>query len=447
MNRGSQWLPLSVPMKLLVIISSVVLTLSLTSCSVSKRTSSLKNLDSLWTSVTFGNHHAGLMLYDPDRKQTLYAHNAERYFVPASNTKLFTFYAGLKTLGDSVEALRYLVRNDSLIFWGTGDPTLLNVNVPSSKALEFLARRPEKLFYWPGHFPQRPFGSGWAWNDYQDYYQPEISALPVYGNVVRFLASDKLAINAIPQSFVLEKDTSHATFQVRRNWMSNQFTGTSGVVPAHFEQHVPFQTSSVLTTQLVSDTLHKRITLLPSFSTKVYQSLSSISVDTLYKHMLQPSDNFVAEQILMLVCSKIEQPFQSKTAIDYVLKNHLTDLPDRPNWADGSGLSRYNLFTPKSIIRLLEKMYTEYPAERIFPLLAIGGQAGSIKNAYKSADGKPFIFAKTGSLSGVYNLSGYLLTKSGKTLLFSFMNNNFNRPTSEIRRDMERILTQIREKY
>ncbi len=434
-------------MKFLFAGSTLVLLFSLVSCSVHKPTASLQKLDSLWTSPAFGNHHAGLVLYDPSSKQTIYAHNAERYFVPASNTKLFTFYAGLKTLGDSVEALRYLVRNDSLIFWGTGDPTLLNVNVPSTKALEFLEGRSERLFYWPGHFEQKPFGNGWAWNDYQDYYQPEISPLPVYGNVVRFSAPQPPALNIAPPFFTLEKDTSHAAFQVHRSWLSNTFTGTSGPVTNAFEQHVPFQTSPALTAQLLSDTLHKEVTLLPLFSTKVYQSLSSISADTLYKHMLQPSDNFVAEQILMLVCSKLQQPFQSKTAIDYLLKNHLSDLPDRPNWADGSGLSRYNLFTPRSIIRLLEKIYTEYPAERIFPLLAIGGQSGSIRNAYKSVDGKPFIFAKTGSLSGVYNLSGYLVTKRGKTLLFSFMNNNFNRPTSEIRRDMERILTQVREKY
>lgn len=434
-------------MKLLVITCSLLLTFGLASCSVSKRTSSLKNLDSLWTSATFAHHHVGLMLYDPALKQTIYAHNAERYFVPASNAKLFTFYAGLKTLGDSLEALRYLVRNDSLIFWGTGDPTLLNINVPSANTLDFLANRPEKLFYWPGNSIQKPFGSGWAWNDYQDYYQPEISDFPIYGNVIRFSATAKAEIRIVPNAFVLKKDTSRAVFHVRRDWLSNTFTATSGPLSATFEQHVPFQTSPALTAQLLSDTLSKQVTLLPVFTTSVYQSLASISADTLYKHMLQPSDNFVAEQILMLVCSKLEQPFQSKTAIDYVLKNHLADLPDQPNWADGSGLSRYNLFTPRSIIRLLEKIYTEYPAERIFPLLAIGGQAGSIKNAYLSTDGKPFIYAKTGSLSGVYNLSGYLLTKSGKTLLFSFMNNNFNRPTSEIRRDMERILTQIREKY
>ncbi|MFT4033624.1 MAG: D-alanyl-D-alanine carboxypeptidase [Siphonobacter sp.] len=418
------------------------------SCTVTRHPVAPKQpLDTLWTSAVFANHHAGLALYDLDNQKTIYEHHSERYFVPASNTKLFTFYTGLKTLGDSVEALRYVVRNDSLIFWGTGDPTLLNINIPSRKALEFLGSRSEKLFYWPGNFQQDFFGLGWAWDDYNDYYQPELTAMPVYGNVIRFKAKPDRSLEITPATFGYFTDQAGDTFRIQRDLTENRFHGNPAPVTPTYEQHVPFRTSSELTVRLLQDTLKKPVQFLPDFSGSGYQTIQSVAVDTLYKHMLQPSDNFLAEQILLLSASKQQHPMESKVAIDYMLNTYLADLPDKPGWVDGSGLSRHNLFTPRSIVMLLQKLYREIPRERLFPLLAVGGQSGTLKSSYRPVDGKPYIFAKSGSLTGCYNLSGYLITKTGKTFIFSFMNNNFNRSTSDIRKEVERILTAIRERY
>nr|MBP6540039.1 D-alanyl-D-alanine carboxypeptidase [Saprospiraceae bacterium] len=60
---------------------------------------------------------------------------------------------------------------------------------------------------------------------------------------------------------------------------------------------------------------------------------------------------------------------------------------------------------------------------------------------------KPFIYAKSGSMTGVYNLSGYLITNSGRKMVFSFMNNNFEGKVSEIRKTVEKILMEIRMNY
>jgi D-alanyl-D-alanine carboxypeptidase/D-alanyl-D-alanine-endopeptidase (penicillin-binding protein 4) len=96
-------------------------------------------------------------------------------------------------------------------------------------------------------------------------------------------------------------------------------------------------------------------------------------------------------------------------------------------------------------VQLWEKIYTLVPQERLFTLLAIGGKKGTIRNYYKES--KPYIFGKTGSLSNNHALSGYLVTRRGKLLIFSFMNTHFATSTGEVRNNMQAILHRIYEAY
>jgi D-alanyl-D-alanine carboxypeptidase/D-alanyl-D-alanine-endopeptidase (penicillin-binding protein 4) len=113
-------------------------------------------------------------------------------------------------------------------------------------------------------------------------------------------------------------------------------------------------------------------------------------------------------------------------AINFALENYLYDLPDPPNWVDGSGLTRYNLITPMSTVALLEKLYSLLGEEETLALMPIGGVRGTISGRYRAPEGQPpFVYAKTGTLSNNTSLSGYLYTDSGRRLTFSFHNNNF----------------------
>ena len=149
---------------------------------------------------------------------------------------------------------------------------------------------------------------------------------------------------------------------------------------------------------------------------------------------------------MLLQCAGVlSDSLQQEIAIKYLLKNGLADLPDKPKWVDGSGLSRYNLFTPRSIAVLWDKLYTLVSEQRLFSLLAVGGQSGTIKNWYKHDT--PYIFGKTGTLSNNHILSGYIRTHKGRVLIFSFMNNNFLVNANDVRKRMEQILFTIYNKY
>jgi serine-type D-Ala-D-Ala carboxypeptidase/endopeptidase (penicillin-binding protein 4) len=100
------------------------------------------------TSPVFKQNHTGFALYDIEKKSIVADYQSDRYFTTASNVKLYSFYAGLCMLGDSVPALKYTSRNDSLFFCGTGDPTLLHPDMPSSKVLSFLKNWNGKLFWY-----------------------------------------------------------------------------------------------------------------------------------------------------------------------------------------------------------------------------------------------------------------------------------------------------------
>ncbi|MBK8500888.1 MAG: D-alanyl-D-alanine carboxypeptidase [Saprospiraceae bacterium] len=153
----------------------------------------------------------------------------------------------------------------------------------------------------------------------------------------------------------------------------------------------------------------------------------SLPADTIYTAMMQHSDNFIAEQLLLTISGYLSDTMQTTLAIRDIKKNHLAPISDQLQWYDGSGLSRYNLFTPKAITTVLTKIYSILPIDQIKHIFAAGGVTGTIANWYKNENGPPFIYAKTGTLKNVHCLSGFIFTDSGNTLIFSFMNNNFRK--------------------
>lgn len=394
------------------------------------------------------HNHAGFMIYELEQKKELYTYQSHQYFIPASNTKILTFYTALTILGDSIPALRYREQNDSLIFWGTGDPSFLYEETHNSgKVLELLQQREKKLFLVDVPLYTTPLGPGWSWDDYNFAYSAERSAFPISGNIFSVThTGQSLSVYPSYFSYQVTIGDSIEKADVIRDVGSNKVVFSPGNgIASQTKWKIPFKTGSQLTAELLSDTLKKEVTVLKKFKHDSSKIVYSVPVDSLYKTMMQESDNFIAEQLLLVCAGVLRDSLKPEIAVKYMEQHHFTDLPDALVWVDGSGLSRFNLNTPRNIVKLWEKIYHQVERERLFNLLAIGGKTGTIKNWYKNDP--PYIYGKTGTLTNNHCLSGYLITRKGRTLIFSFMSNNHPTSVRVVRAEMEQLIKLLYEHY
>lgn len=392
--------------------------------------------------------HVGICIYEPATGKYWYNYQGEKYFVPASNTKLPACYAAMKYLGDSLAGLEYSVDDSFLLFRGTGDPTLLHPDFRNQRVLNFLKNERRSLVLTEADFKDNRWGAGWGIGDITQSYAPERNEIPVYGNVLRIFKKGD-TILSIPKLNRSQVQIAHPvnwsiSFE-RPSLNENIFTSISS--NRNFtSQEIPFVTGNFMAAlTFLMDTLKKEI-LLPetSVAKRRWAKLYSQPTDSLLKPMMHRSDNFFAEQSLLMVSNEFLGVMSEAKIIDTLLKTDFKDLPQKPRWVDGSGLSRYNLFTPQDFVFILTKMKNDFGMERIKTILPTGNE-GTLRGRF-AADSN-YIFAKTGTLSGVVSLSGFLYTRKNRLLVFSVLVNNHNSSAGEIRRAVEKFIESIREKF
>ena len=442
--------------QLLILTHSLLI---LTSCSVTKQISQSAKADVL-DAKALQTAHVGISIFDPSTNKYLYNYQGDKYFVPASNTKLPTCYAAMKYLGDSLVAALILENDTALLIIPTGDPTLLHPEFKTQPLINLLKKEKRNLYINNDNWQEEALGSGWSWNDYDQDYMAERNSFPVYGNVLNWTQeinerNKPPLVYSIPETNwdVTFYDTEKAkAFSVARNIGTNSYTITQGMEKKRTIS-IPFITNGVQSSlELLKDTIFREITNIDlnkiiSIQHGVKNELKKIHsqpTDSLLKPMMHRSDNFFAEQSLLMVSNEVLGVMNDAKIIDTILKTDFKDLPQKPRWVDGSGLSRYNLFTPQDFVAILNKMKNEFGMERIKVILATGG-TGTISSYYKADSG--YIYGKTGTLSGVVAFSGFLYTKKGKLLIFSTLVNNHQATSTEVRKAMEKFLQGVRNRY
>lgn len=386
-------------------------------------------------------HFVGFILQEESGK-VVYAQNPDIHFVPASNTKLLTLYTAMNILGDSIPAFKYTIEGDSMIIWGTGDPSFLHPKLDNGRTYDFLANTSYRIFL--ANEPDLDFEPS--------FWRSDLSHFPMYGNLATIQSDHKFGLFVFPKpisKFVVQDSTIIPTrFNINRSKTGKELVYPKMNIPSDFQRIVPFPMDMQMTRLLLQDTLKKEVNLINKIKPSETKTYFSIPSDSLYRNMMLPSDNFMAEQLLLLCSGMISDSLNVKTTIEFGLKNHYQDFKNTPVWEDGSGLSRFNLFTPNTVLEVLNLLEKKIGnKERLKSLLPVGGISGTLMTAYSTDNGKPFVWAKTGSLRYMHLQSGWMETRKGKVYRYVFMNNNFVRPVTEIRNEMVKIVTEIHDRY
>ena len=419
----------------------------LASCSVQKQIGK-QAATHFFKDSSFADAHVGISIYEPSADKYLYNYQSEKLFTPASNTKLFTLYAGLKYLGDSIIAARYVQEDGTVILQATGDPTFLHPDFKNQPLLQFLQQKAINKIRINVDFASESFGSGWAWSDYKYGYMAERDPFPMYGNVAT-VTLDGDSIKTVPPAlkpFVIGMPVRDRPWQINRELGAYTYTIDTGKGTTGNEKTITLaMRRGVFASRYLADTLKKEVLtehtpLVKSESLALYSQPS----DTLFKIMMHRSDNFFAEQTLLMAGNEKTGEMNDRKMIDTLLKADLAGLPQKPRWVDGSGLSRYNLFSPKDFIWLLNELQKQFTSERLQVILP-GANQGTLEGLYNGYENR--IYAKTGTLSNNVALSGFLLTKQNKKLIFSILVNNHNTSAPIIRKQIEKFLTGIINTY
>jgi D-alanyl-D-alanine carboxypeptidase/D-alanyl-D-alanine-endopeptidase (penicillin-binding protein 4) len=425
-------------------------------CTVAKQLQ-LQGNKILFQDTVIKTGHWGVSIFEPATNTYWYDYNGDKYFVPGSNVKLFALYAGMKYLGDSLVGARYAIADKGLFIQPTGDPTFLHPDFKKQPLLELIQSQVDRVLLAPP-VSIEPYGAGWAWDDYDQGYTPEKSSFPMFGNKVWLRSEqaeqnkpsgnpsldtlkyfEKQGLHVYPKFFA-EKIASAEMPVYKREKNENAFYVDS---VADIES-IPFLTNGGNTqVEILENILNRKLSVEESFE-YAYMDLKSQPTDSLLKPMMHNSDNFFAEQTLLMASNSHLGYMGTEAIIDTLLKSELKDVPQLPAWVDGSGLSRYNLFTPRSFIYILTKMKDEFGLERLKEILPTGGE-GTLENYF--TNDSTFIYAKTGTLKATIALSGFLITRKNKLLVFSFIANNFKGKATAVRRAFEKFITGIRMNY
>ncbi|MEM6394703.1 MAG: D-alanyl-D-alanine carboxypeptidase [Bacteroidota bacterium] len=396
----------------------------------------------------FEQGYSGFCLYDPVGKEFLYEYRADQRFTPASNIKLLTFLLVEELLDmDRVPALWFKDFGSRVEVWGTGLPLemVTKIPFPEAKGKPMIIHQAPSL---------ARYGPGWSYDDYEYGYVFERSSLPAYGNRLS-ISVDSIGALVYEPGFLADSvqliGEEEGPLISREEWTNHFELDTTSGFTSDFELGVSLRLDDATVRALYKSAWHSDIELgqqpIP-VSNSALPLLRAALPDSILTHTLQESDNFWAEQLLLLCASERQSNLDVETLLEYATDTLWADwqTPIEMDWVDGSGLSRYNQLSPRHLIRVLERLQEKLGLDDLKSYLPANGISGTLEDRFITGR-PPYIWAKTGSLRHVLALSGIVKTKSGRHLLFSFMHNNRQVGSRIYYREMEKVFTYLYNKY
>jgi serine-type D-Ala-D-Ala carboxypeptidase/endopeptidase (penicillin-binding protein 4) len=417
-------------------------------------------IDALLADSLFPPSNVGIKVVSLTRGEPLYAMNDQMLFNPASNEKLITSATALTTLGASYVFSTRVFADTALrliLLRGEGDPLTSTTDIDSLARVTarlLPGKEPWHLAVDVSFFDDLSWGSGWAWDEEPADYGMFISPLTLNNNTITVKVQPGYGAGAPPlvtfdppTSYVILENTASTVsdspsvkLEISRKWRerSNIVTvaGQMRFKAQTHTEHLSLWKPELYAGTVFADRLRSYgISVVPPVAIDTLRSTAyevvrlNHNMDTVLTFLEKVSDNLAAECVLKTIAArKIGGAGSAGSGITCVhqLLTRLGVDTTRVSVADGSGLSRYNLTSPSTIVRLLQAVYRDdesFPT--LYHALPIAGIDGTIGSRMKNTLAAGNLRAKTGSLSGVSALSGYVRTLDGEMLGFSILMQNF----------------------
>jgi len=454
-----------------------------------------RDVDAILGDASLSRGYWGVLVKSLKTGDTLYELNARKLFIPASNMKVVTLAAAAERLGwDFTYQTQLLAAgriaegrlDGDLVVVGSGDPSIVTADGVSERMFDDWAAKLSaagvrtvtgRVIGDDNAFDDEELGFGWSWDDLPEDYAAGISALQFNENAVRLTVGpaakvgDFAAVSLTPPGSGLRVDSEvrTAAADTPARIAATRLPGSDRLV---LRGSIPL--GSTPSTRLVSVDNATRffVNLLRSgliargidvrgpavdiddiadapsrTGAMTVASQRSAPLSQLAVRLMKISQNLYAETFLKSVGAAAGTPSfaAGRTAVQSTLQTwgvEASDLIDR----DGSGLSRYDFVSPAALVTILTHIHGDDRLRDPFAAtLPIAGRDGSLSNRMKATRADNNARAKTGSMTGVRTLSGYVTSADGEPLVFAIMANNFETPPDVVNKATDAIVVKLAE--
>jgi len=427
----------------------------------------------------------GLLVTDAATGETLYELNSDKYFVPASNMKLFTTALALTKLGPEFRFQTTLETHGTispegtlagdLFLVGRGDPNLSNRKFPYESKEEFdgapervlaeladaivakgVKRITGDIIGDDSYFPREIYPDGWEIGDIVWNYGAAISAIVVDDNTATLtltpgeLPGSPVRAELAPATpdFYVQNDVVTSAAEVKSDLTLTREPGAKlvivrGTLPARstprklvLALHEPAEHAAALLTRLLADrgvkidgtsrAIHLPETPAVDSPRAVLAEHLSIPLGDSIKLVNKISQNLHTEMLLRAAArqngSWATPEDLAKFPMDFYAAAGIA--AGDVVQSDGSGLSRHDLVTPRAVVALLNYAQGQPWFAQYYASLPIAGVDGTLEDRMKNTVAAGRVHAKTGSVEHVRTRSGFAETPGGRRLTFSFLGNN-----------------------
>lgn len=439
-----------------------------------KLTRLINQIDSIFKDSTFAHAHWGVLIKSLKTGETWYERDANRMYIPASNTKLPSGASTLLKLGPDFTyntkvcingTVEDSVLTGDLVVIGNGDPTLYTKFHEDSRNVFFsladtlkkhgIKKIDGRIIGDDNLFDDNRLGFGWSYTDLDVWYSAEVNALQFNENYVDILITPpakkdgKIKIEPMLESSYYKiineievRDTGYHSIEIERPMYSNDIKLKGYVCAGSSEFFITpaiYNATMFYVTALKESLTLKgiEVTGAPTDCDDIdnWQQISdSINIITSFKSppmkemlagMLKRSQNMYAEtfvRTLGMVFNEKGTFLNGKKVVEQVLDS-IGIKPKTYAYRDGSGLSRYNFFSPAQFVKIQTAMYNSKYKDVWYNSQTIAGVDGTLERRMKGTKAEGNVHGKTGTLMNVRALSGYVTTADGEDVVFSFLVN------------------------